>query len=455
MAQSNTQTCTETHQESSSSEVYELRGILPNKNGSKENHQSTDSKGVDVASPQNVHIEIERWNWPKANAGRLVFACLSFAIAGMNDAAVGALIPYLENYYGLSYTIVSLIFLTPFAGYSVAAFTNARIHQTFGQRGVAIMAPVCHIITYIILALHPPYPVLVVANAISGFGNGLTDACFCAWVGAMDKANTIQGFLHSFYSVGALVSPLIATSMVVKAELPWYNYYYLMIGMSVFEWVGLTITFWQKTGAMYRAEHARENQDGGAGTRVALKSKVTWLCSLFFFAYLGVEVGLGGWIVTFMLRVRKASAYASGISATGFWAGQALGRAGLGFVTERYGERLCISIYLACCIALQLLFWLVPQFVVSAIAVAFLGFFLGPMFPGAVMMTAKLLPKNIHVSAIGFAMAIGGTGGTVFPFIIGAIAASRGVGVLQPIILSLISVVAIVWLSFPRIKKRD
>ncbi|KAI7781348.1 major facilitator superfamily transporter [Diaporthe eres] len=459
MAQSNTQTCTEAYQETSSSEVYELRGILPKKNESKEHQQSNDSKGVDDTPPPNAHTEIERWNWPKANAGRLVFACLSFAIAGMNDAAVGALIPYekIENYYDLSYTIVSLIFLTPFAGYSVAAFTNARIHQTFGQRGVAIMAPLCHIVTYIILALHPPYPVLVIANTISGFGNGLTDACFCAWVGGMDKANTIQGFLHSFYSVGALISPLVATSMVVKAELPWYNYYYLMIGMSVLELVGLTITFWKKTGGVYRAEHARENQDGGAGagTRAALKSRVTWLCSLFFFAYLGVEVGLGGWIVTFMLRVRKASAYVSGISATGFWAGQALGRAGLGFVTERYGERLCISIYLACCIALQLLFWLVPQLIVSAITVAFLGFFLGPMFPGAVMMTAKLLPKHIHVSAIGFAMAIGGTGGTVFPFIIGAIAASRGVGVLQPIILSLIAVISIVWLSFPRIEKRQ
>lgn len=59
--------------------------------------------------------------------------------------------------------------------------------------------------------------------------------------------------------------------------------------MSVLELVGLTITFWQKTGEIYRAEHARENQDGGVGTRAALKSKVTWLCSLFFFAYLGVE----------------------------------------------------------------------------------------------------------------------------------------------------------------------
>lgn len=138
----------------------------------------------------------------------------------------------LEDYYDLNYTVISLIFLTPFAGYSLAAFTNARIHVAFGRRGVAIMAPLCHIITYAVLASHPPYPALVVANAISGFGNGLTDACFCAWIGAMDKANTIQGFLHSCYSFGALFAPLIATSMVVKAGLPWYNYYFVMVRAS-------------------------------------------------------------------------------------------------------------------------------------------------------------------------------------------------------------------------------
>lgn len=107
-------------------------------------------------------------------------------------------------------------------------------------------------------------------------------------------------------------------------------------------------------------------------------------------------VGLGGWVVTFMLKVRNASAYASGISGSGFWAGMALGRAVLGFVTERYGERLCLTIYLAISLGLELLFWLVPQFIVSAVSVAFLGFFLGPLFPGAVMLTAKLLPKRIQ-----------------------------------------------------------
>jgi MFS family permease len=71
--------------------------------------------------------------------------------------------------------------------------------------------------------------VLVISNTISGFGNGLTDACFCAWIGVMDKANAVQGCLHSCYSLGALFAPLIATSMVVHAKLPWYTFYYVMV----------------------------------------------------------------------------------------------------------------------------------------------------------------------------------------------------------------------------------
>lgn len=80
--------------------------------------------------------------------------------------------------------------------------------------------------------MHPPYPVLVVLNIVSGFGNGLIDACFCSWVGVMDKANTIQGFMHGCYSIGALFAPLIATSMVTN-DLPWWNYYYVMVRLSL------------------------------------------------------------------------------------------------------------------------------------------------------------------------------------------------------------------------------
>jgi fucose permease len=154
-----------------------------------------------------------------------------------------------------------------------------------------------------------------------------------------------------------------------------------------------------------------------------------------------------------MLRERYASLYASGISATGFWAGQCLGRTLLGFITERYGERLCVTIYLALSLCLELTFWLVPQFVVSAVAIAFLGFFLGPIFPAGVVMCTKLLPKHLHVTALGTATAVAGIGGAVVPFAVGAIAQAKGVWVLQPIILALVAVISGLWLLLPRTEK--
>ena len=73
-------------------------------------------------------------------------------------------------------------------------------------------------------------------------------------------------------------------------------------------------------------------------------ARVTWLCALFLLGYVGAEVALGGWIVTFMIRVRHGARFASGMTATGFWLGLTVGRVILGFVTPKIGEKLAISV---------------------------------------------------------------------------------------------------------------
>lgn len=191
--------------------------------------QSSEQDTTDLPPPSTAAHALLRWNNPKGNAYRLFAACYAFIVVGLNDAAYGPLIPLLEKYYDLNYTIISLVFLSPFAGYTLAAFLNSAIHMNFGQRGIAVLAPICHLIPYIILSVHPPYPVLVVVFIIVGFGNGLEDAAWCAWTGNMVNANRIQGILQAFYSGGATVSPLIATAMTNKAGLPWYAFYYMMV----------------------------------------------------------------------------------------------------------------------------------------------------------------------------------------------------------------------------------
>ncbi|ELQ32839.1 hypothetical protein OOU_Y34scaffold01028g8 [Pyricularia oryzae Y34] len=438
-------------------------GTPPGDNPSRISSESLAERDQDLPHPTTTTEVLQRWNHPRSNIARLAAAFWAFIVAGANDAAYGPLIPYLEEYYNLSYLVVSLVFLSPFIGYTLSALCNNYVHLWWGQRGVALISPSAHLAAYIIIACHPPYPVLVVAFSLAGFGNGLVDAAWNAWIGNMARADEILGFLHGFYGVGAVVSPLIATSMITRLGQPWWAYYYLMIGLAGIELVTSAAAFWPQNAQAYRDSLSRSAGVGepqkGALREVLFKkgyARVAWLISIFLLCYVGAEVAIGGWIVKFMMEIRNAPGFESGMSAMGFWLGLVVGRVILGFVTPKLGVKLAVTIYLIPVMALQLVFWLVPQFYVSVVAVALQGFFIGPLFPAAIVVATKLLPKHLHVSAIGFAAAFGGSGAAVLPFAIGAIAQAKGVWVLQPIILALFAVLLLLWLCLPRLnKKRD
>lgn len=308
------------------------------------------------------------------------------------------------------------------------------------------------IATYIAMVCHPPWAVIVVLLIFCGMGNGLLDAGWNAWVGGLDRPNELLGFVHSLYGLGAAVAPLIASTMVDRSGLAWYEYYYIPLALGVLELLCGVTAFWKEDGAEFRRKNVNSRSEGGR-TRAALKLRVTWTISIFLLFYVGAEVALSGWVVTFMQRVRGAPAFDSSLTATGFWLGVTVGRLVLGFITPRLGERWSIVGYLAIGMALELIFWLVPQFEVSAVAIALLGFFLGPMFPASVVVLSKVLPKHLHVGAISFVAAVGMGGAAVLPFAVGAIASAAGVKVLQPIILAILAILLLMWLSLPKVPK--
>ena len=276
---------------------------------------------------------------------------------------------------------------------------------------MAIIGPVLKIVAYIVISCHPPFPAVASILVLVGVANGILDAAWNAWISQFPSTNQLLGLLHGCYGLGATISPLIATSMITKYGLGWWQFFYLMTALLVVELIFGTAAFWSETGAKYR--HSTRDGDHGEQTgmtRKALREKTTWIIAAFLALYVGAEVSIGGWIVTFMTNVRKSAPFQSGLSATGFWLGLTMGRVTLGFVTPRIGEKLAISIYAILALGLQLIFWLVPQFYVSAVAIALVGYFIGPFFPAAIIAAAKLLPPELHVAAIGFASALGGSG---------------------------------------------
>ncbi|KAK1992054.1 MFS general substrate transporter [Colletotrichum falcatum] len=294
---------------------------------------------------------------------------------------------------------------------------------------------------------------------LGGLGNGLSDAAWNAWIGNLDRSNELLGFLHAAYGVGGVVSPLVATAIITRGTLPWYTFYYVVIGISLVEMLALTMAFWNHTGRRYREHMAcsPEAHEKSASIRRVLTTQpeahIAWLSALFVLIYIGVEVSLGGWVVEFLLRIRNGEAFASGMGATGYWLGITLGRILLPFVTNLLGLKMAVIVYLSMAMTMELIFWLVPSFYASITAVSLQGFFIGPMFPHAVAAVTSLLPEHLHVVVIGFVTALGGCGASLLPFALGALAQRFGVTALQPYILACLGVSLVIWFFIPHSKR--
>ena len=162
-----------------------------------------------------------------------------------------------------------------------------------------------------------------------------------------------------------------------------------------------------------------------------------------------------GWVVEFLIRVRGGKPSQVGYVASGFWGGLTAGRVLLADITFRLGERRMIFLYLFAAFAAQLVFWFVPNIVANAVMISLLGFFIGPFFPTGISVATKLLPRELHVAAVGFMATTGQAGSAAFPFLTGAVAAKVGVQVLQPILASLLAAMAILWAMVPRVARRS
>ncbi|RYP91584.1 hypothetical protein DL770_002298 [Monosporascus sp. CRB-9-2] len=421
---------------------------------------------------------VQRWNESATVLFRVLSTFWSFFLMGANDAAYGAILPSLGSYYDLTFMVVSMVFLSPFAGYITSAVSTDYLHQTIGQRGIAVLGSSCHIIAYVIISSHPPYLVLILAFVLAGFGNGIADSAWNAWIGSLANASELLGFMHACYGVGGVVSPSLVALITNKANLEWFWFYRVMIAFATVEAVMLTWSFWKANGEVYRLTHNVARMSRQAGLMDALFSdsaRVSWICAFFLLGYVGVEVSLGGFIVVFMMQVRNGDAFASGMTATGFWLGITVGRVLLGFVTPRIGVKFAVTvrspdrasaaggqtpftdtgqIYIIATMGLELLFWLVPQFYVSATAVALQGFFLGPLFPAIVTVVNKLTPKHLHIAVIGFASALGACGAALIPFNIGILAQIASVMVLQPVVLAVLGGMLVIWTLLPKIDKK-
>ncbi|CAN6617359.1 bypass of stop codon protein 6 [Trichomonascus vanleenenianus] len=409
-----------------------------------------DDRSLSVNDTGNLESQEEEepkdsWRSSKKNIARVASTFYAFLMLGMNDATLGVLLPSIEAHYHLDYLVASVAFVAPFCGYFLVAIFNDFLHRWIGRWGVCAVGTTCHLIGFIICITAPPFPVYVIGYLIIGFGGGGIDGSMNAFVGSLHNANQLMGLLHASYGVGGILSPTIFQAMVA-AGVKWNHCYAVLIGMGALNFIITFFAFYGDTGKVYR-DTMKNDKDEKSSMRVVATNKVVWMMAVSLFLYVGSEVTIGGWTSTFMIDARGGNIDKMGYVTTGFWTGLAVGRVVLGYATEYFKhEEWCLLVYYIFGCAFLLVFWLVDHLVVSAVAIAIVGFWAGPVFPIIVVVAIKKLPKWLHVSGVGFAAALGGGGSAILPFVNGIISNHTGVKVLGPYAFSMFAGMTVLWM---------
>ncbi|TMD48089.1 MAG: MFS transporter, partial [Chloroflexi bacterium] len=283
----------------------------------------------------------------------------AFILIGMNDGAVGVLLPGMQTTYHTGKDTISLLFLAGTFGYFTASFNNGLLLDKLGNRRFLLLATLMMGLGFALLSNRPPFFLLLLGIVPIGFGVAMLDAGFNSYIASLPNKTALLNYLHAFYGTGALLGPLVASSFLALGWV-WNSVYFVWIGIAVLVFIGIALAFPREK----MTSHEEEQKAGGNVLFLALRQRVVWLAALFLLFYVGTEVSLGSWSFSFLTQERHGQILFSGWIVSGYWVGLTLGRLLLGKVAQRIGSRRLIEACLCGVVVGILLVWVVPQLAV-------------------------------------------------------------------------------------------
>ncbi|KAF2628337.1 MFS general substrate transporter [Macroventuria anomochaeta] len=399
----------------------------------------------------------------KNNILKVVAASVSFFFAGNNDGSLGALTPYILRTYNVSTEYIAFIYGATFLGWLFAAATNGHMARYLGLGTILTLGAGIQVAAHALRCWTPPFPLFVVTFFLQAAGMAYNESHANTFVASLKSAHRPLGFIHAMYALGTLVSPFVATSIASAVPSRWALFYLYLVGVGIANMLAAAITF-RGSLKMHAKPAPCEGQAAVDSSRrkqankdivAALKSPPVYLLSVFYFFMLGTGVTASGWVVEYLIEARNGRLPEVGYMPAALAGGIFLGRLILAEPTYRFGERRMTLAYCIVLLALQLVFWLVTNFVSSTVSLCFFGFFFGPMFATGMSVGSKLFPKELQPTALGYVFVLAQAGGSFFPAITGIIASRVGVKVMQPILVGLIVATGISWALVPKVKHRD
>jgi FHS family Na+ dependent glucose MFS transporter 1 len=344
-----------------------------------------------------------------------LFICL-----GLGSAVIGPTLPALAEQTGSRLGQMGLLFLVGAIGYTLGTMIGGRVFDRVRGHPVLGTAQLCAAALIFCIPMAHRLWLLLAILACKGFAEGFVNTganTLLVWTHA-DKVGPFMNGLHFFFGLGAFLSPFLV-AQVVNME---GGYRWAFWALSAFAaLVGLRMLTMAGSPRPTQTHDMKTAQKAHGPIPYALVISAM----LFLFFYVGAEITFGGWVYTYAISLKLASAAGAAYLTSAFWLAFTVGRLISIPAATRYTPKQVILAALFSCLSilvLGILFW-GSSAALWMMAIG-LGFCMAPIWPTGFTLAGQSI--NLTGKVAGIILLGDSFGGMILPTLVGKVIEGSG-----------------------------
>ena len=350
-----------------------------------------------------------------------LLAGASFLVIGWTGLLVPSLIRSIEADFSQTDAALGIFFFINAVAYATGSMVGGLLIERFGRRLVLTVAAILIAFGLVALANVPSWTLFLAAAIPLGAGSGAVDGGTNGLV--LDLYPTSRGralnLLHLFFSVGALMAPLVV-GRLVESGLAWQ---FVIIGTGLAA-VPMAVAYAGVSMPSGRHTHADETTGSGAAARIGLAWPLLAL-GIAIACYVGSSLGVSDWLVRFL---DTASVGLATAALSLFWASLTLGRLASAMWSDRFDHARFAAVAALLAAVALVGATQVSSLPTSIVLFGVAGFAFGPVYPLIMAVGGDRYPGR-SAAVSGFLSGFAVVGAIFYPPVMGFISVGIGLAV--------------------------
>jgi len=346
---------------------------------------------------------------------RWIILYYSFSIyVGVSGAVFGPSLLKLVEQTDSTLGVISLIFPTRAFSYLAGSWIAGVLFDKFrGHKLLVRLLPIIAITLVLIPFMKTPLG-LILVSMIMALATGMVDVgCNSLLFRVPDiKIAPAMSGLHFFFGLGAFIAPLtLAGSLKFTNGIQWGYWGLGLVSILIL------VQFINLKGPSLRTSSQPDFQQTRK-VKLENQKQIIWVIAIFFFAFVGVEVGYGDWLSAYSITSGLATEQAAILLTSSYWGAFTFSRLiSIPLATRIKQKKILLLNIVGAVLGLGLVFLFPQQSKILWLGTLIMGFSVAPLFATMLTFTENLMPMTGRVTSIFF---ISGSIGSIFvPWLIG------------------------------------